>query len=233
MKTRLISLIFLMIMVSGSSSLYSQSCETWFPFKQGTVIEMTHYDGKDKVTGTSRQSVLSINQSGNGFEARIKIESTGEKKDEHFESEYTVKCSDGVLKVEMNQYISPEMMGSLEGMEFEVTGDELELPQRLSVGQTLDDGEIIMKVMNQGMAMMTMSVKVFNRQISARENVTTPAGSFDCYKLTYDVESKVMLKVSSKGEEWIAEGTGVVKTATYSKSGKLTSYSLLTGITRP
>ncbi|MBE0641630.1 MAG: hypothetical protein IH599_06305 [Bacteroidales bacterium] len=125
------------------------------------------------------------------------------------------------------------MLGSLEGMEMEVSGDELEIPEKLSVGQTLDDGEIVIKVMNQGMAMMNMAVKVFNRKVEAKEKITTPAGSFDCYKLSYDVESKVMLKISSKGEEWIAEGIGVVKTATYSKAGKLTGYSLITAITRP
>jgi hypothetical protein len=233
MKTHL-TLLFAVIMgLSGLSSTNAQNCEAYFPFKKGTVIEMTHYDAKDKVTGTSRQTVVDLKESGSGFEATLKLESSGTKKDEKFESEYTVKCDQGILKVEMNQYLSPEMIGSLEGMEMEVSGDELELPEKLSLGQTLDDGEITIKVMNQGMAMMNMAVKVFNRKVEAKEQITTPAGTFDCFKLSYDVESKVMLKVTSKGEEWIAEGVGVVKSATYSKSGKLTGYSIVTGITKP
>jgi hypothetical protein len=77
-------------------------------------------------------------------------------------------------------------------------------------------------------------VKIFNRKVEAKEDITTPAGNFTCYKISYDMESSTKVmgmnnKVNLKGVDYVSEGTGVVKTESYNKKGSLSSYSLLTG----
>ena len=74
---------------------------------------------------------------------------------------------------------------------------------------------------------MNMNIKILNRKVEASESVNTLAGTFDCYKITYDMEMKSIINITTKGAEWIAKGVGVVKTEQYDKKGNLTGYTLL------
>jgi hypothetical protein len=74
---------------------------------------------------------------------------------------------------------------------------------------------------------MTMVVKVYDRKVEAVEDVTTPAGTFSCYKLSYTVESKTMFTIIAKSTDWIAKRVGVVRSESFDKNGKLTGYMVL------
>lgn len=83
------------------------------------------------------------------------------------------------------------------------------------------------------MTMTSTDMYLKNRKVEKKEDITTPAGTFACYKITYDMDMdmKVMginRKMNSTGAEWVAEGVGIVKTATYDKKGEIESYTLLT-----
>jgi hypothetical protein len=73
-----------------------------------------------------------------------------------------------------------------------------------------------------------MYVNLSNRKCAAIESVTTPAGTFECYKITQDVEAKAIVKVLATDITWLAEGVGVVKSESYDKKGKLMGSSQLT-----
>lgn len=79
--------------------------------------------------------------------------------------------------------------------------------------------------------MMNMSTTIKNRKVEAIENVTTPAGTFKCFKISYDIVTDTFLKkVTSKAVQWYSENVGMVRTESYGQNGKLDSYSVLTGI---
>jgi len=73
-----------------------------------------------------------------------------------------------------------------------------------------------------------MNVWITNRKVEAIEDITTPAGTFTCYKISSDVETKMMMKISIKSVEWYAKNVGTVRTESYNNNGKLTGYTLLT-----
>jgi hypothetical protein len=77
---------------------------------------------------------------------------------------------------------------------------------------------------------MTMTVKVYNRKVEAIENITTPAGSFECSKITYNIDTKVGLSVKLTGIEWVSKNVGVVRSESYNTKGKLQGYTLLTSL---
>ena len=77
---------------------------------------------------------------------------------------------------------------------------------------------------------MNMSVRISNRKVEAQEDITTPAGTFKCFKITYDVDSKVIFKTQGKGVEWISQQVGTVRTESHDSKGKMLSYSLLSEI---
>ncbi|MGB8192458.1 MAG: hypothetical protein WCF67_11095, partial [Chitinophagaceae bacterium] len=74
---------------------------------------------------------------------------------------------------------------------------------------------------NSGMQ-QTLTLNVTDRKVEAKESVTTPAGTWECYKISS--KNKIHVKMGPIGipmnmevTEWFAPGFGVVKTE--SKSG--------------
>jgi hypothetical protein len=229
--------ILIAILISFLAYEAKSQCNTYFSFKEGTEYEMTHYSAKDKVTGKSLSQILSVEDNSGVLTAHIKGTAFDNKGKEITSMNFEYICDQGVLKMDLKRFIPKDMFGSDEDIEFEMEGDYLELPESLEIGQSLKDGMIEGKMTMEGnpaMADMTMSVKIFNRKVEAKEDITTPAGNFTCYKISYDMESSTKVmgmnnKVNLKGVDYVSEGTGVVKTESYNKKGSLSSYSLLTG----
>jgi hypothetical protein len=228
---------YLILLISFISYETHSQCNTYFNFKEGAEYEMTHYSGKDKVTGKSLSQILSVEDNGGILTALIKGTAFDKKGEEITSMNFEYICDEGVLKMDMNKFIPKDMFGSDADIEFEMEGDYLEFPKSLEIGQSLKDGMINGKMTMEGnpaMANMALSVKIFNRKVEAREDITTPAGSFNCYKISYDMESSTKVmgmnnKVDMKGIDYVSEGVGVIKTESYNKKGNLSSYSLLTG----
>ena len=76
---------------------------------------------------------------------------------------------------------------------------------------------------------------VRNRQAEAEESVTTPAGTWNCVRISFEMEmvsrtAGIPIRVRIKGTEWYAPGFGVVKTESFNKNGKLAGTSEITSI---
>lgn len=215
--------------VAISSCLFvahSQDCTYYFPVKQGTSLEMKTYDAKDKVTGTVKQVV--IGKTGNS----VKFNSEFLDKDGKSVSkgDYEVKCENGEFVVDMSSYTRNIDLSSYKDMDLKIETDNMSVPSNPQPGQQLKDGAVRMKISNSTMTIMNMSVKISNRKVVGFEDVTTPAGTFKCLKISYDVESKMVFTVRGKGIEWISQKAGLVKSESYSEKGKLQSHTLLTSI---
>lgn len=84
--------------------------------------------------------------------------------------------------------------------------------------------------------MMTMSMAMTNRKVDGQESITTPAGTFNAYKITSDVAfdnramgipiRSTMKTVSYRTNDLLFD----VKSETYNKNGKLMGYTLLSKI---
>jgi hypothetical protein len=229
MKTLKLSLIiglcFIVIPV-----IKCQECKMFFPSKEGAVIELTSYDAKNKVTGTTHQKIIGKENITNGYKIKFESETFDKKGQSQFKGQYTVKCENGTFYFEMNSMMSGESMKNYKEGDVEIKGDDLDMPSNLAVGQTLKDGTLTISMKNQAMQMMNMTMSLKNRKVEAIETITTPAGTFECYKITYDVETKMMFNMKSKGVQWIAKDVGMVKSESYDKNGKLAGSSQLTAL---
>jgi hypothetical protein len=203
----------------------AQDCTFFYPMEKGTLIELKHYNQKAKLLGSTRQEIVD-KQTGGGT-IRLTVQSTffDEKGAEMMTSELTMECKDGVFTFDMDQYMNDEMLAGLKDMEFRIEGDNLEFPANMSPGDQLKEGTI--RLIVPEMSMMNMTTKVYNRKVEAIENVTTEAGTFECYKISYDVFTDAMIDINAKGIEWVARDVGAVRSETYNKNGKLTGYSEL------
>ncbi len=220
--------IGLLLMFAVLTGMKAQECKLFFPTEVGTVREMKHYDKKDRLTGITRQEVLDYRESANKLELVIQAEMKDDKGKELTSNELSLYCEDGVFYMDMSEFIPEQSKAALESMEFTIEQENLRYPSNLSVGDELDDGMVTMNV--KQMPMLNTTVTIYDRKVVAREPVATDAGTFDCFKITYDIESKSMMTFNMSSVEWINPEVGIVKSESYNKRGKRTGYTLLTAV---
>lgn len=191
---------------------------------------MASYDKKDKLTGTTIQTVKEVRKSGDKVEWTIGTVSKDDKGKEVSAGEMSMSCEEGIFKMDMKNFIDEQTLKSFEGMEITMDATDLDYPSVLVAGQSLKDGSITVKVTNQGMNIMTMVVKIYDRKVEAIEDMTTPAGTFLCYKMTSTIETKTMFSMVLKSTDWIAKNIGSVRSESYDKSGKPLGYTVLTSV---
>lgn len=217
-------------LLTGWFQLFAQECEPYYLVNQGAVREMASYDKKDKLTGTSVQTVKEVSTAGAATNWNIGVVEKDAKGKEISSGDLHMSCENGIFKMDMKNFLDEESLKSFEGMEVTMDATDLDYPVILAPGQTLPDGSITVKVSNQGMPIMTMVVKIYNRKVEAIEDMTTPAGTFSCYKITQSIDTKTMFSVTMKSTDWIAKKVGTVRSETFDKNGNLMSYMILTGM---
>lgn len=223
------SLVFASIVFSSFST--DNNCEMYFPTKAGATFEITDYDKKGKKTSLVKHKVISNN--GTEIKAQASIYAKLKDKEPSTEMDYSVKC-DGD---DFHFNIGSMTMGgnaAMQGMEMDMEGGYITIPTNPSVGQKLKGGDLTVNI--GGGASMPMAMKfvttISNRKVEAIENVTTPAGTFKCVKISEDVEVKSIMKIKSKSVTWYAKGVGMVRSETYNRKGKLMGHSELTKISK-
>lgn len=210
--------------------LISQDCNLYYPAEIGAVRELTSYDKKDKVTSKVVQEITDFQKSGSNVEIQVKSTVFDDKGEQIAETEIRVGCENGTFKMDMSDYIS-QLVQQYQSMEVILTGDDLVFPSKMKQGDELPEGKMNIKVNSEGITLMNMDVTITDRKVEAIENVTTPAGSFECYKISYTTIAKTrILTITTSAIEWISENVGVVKSESFSKNGKSTGYTLLTDL---
>ncbi|MEP3836473.1 MAG: hypothetical protein ABJM36_02445 [Algibacter sp.] len=225
MKTKIISLITLLYISYASFS--QNPCEAYYPFEVGANFEMTNYNKKGKKEGAVNYEVTTIENN----EATIKTIILDAKDKEITTTSYKITCEGNRISIDFKSMMRQDMFKQYKDMEMDITGNNIELPNDLQVGTTLKDANMNMAI-DMGGIKMNMSVTLINRKVNNKESITTPAGTFNCFVLSYKNEMKMGMKMTFTIKEWIAEGVGVVRTETYNKNGKLMGYSELTSFSK-
>ena len=225
---RTLILIYSLFLVS--STALSQNCSKYYPMEEGTSFQYTMTNKKGKTEGITDYSITNVENSGGVTTATMNMKFTDEKGKEILVSDYKLSCTGDVVKIDYNSLVPAQMMKQYTdmGVEMEISGTDIELPNDLSVGQGLDDANVAMSIKMPGMN-MNIKVDQLNRIVEKKESVNTPAGTYECYVITQDNVSETMgVKQTMQSKLWLAEGVGMVKQETYNKKGDLMSKSELT-----
>ena len=225
---RTLILIYSLFLVS--STALSQNCSKYYPMEEGTSFQYTMTNKKGKTEGITDYSITNVENTGGVTTASMNMKFTDEKGKEIFVSDYKLSCTGDVVKIDYNSLVPAQMMKLYTdmGVEMEISGTDIELPNNLSVGQGLDDANVAMSIKMPGMN-MNIKVDQLNRIVEKKESVNTPAGTYECYVITQDNVSETMgVKQTMQSKLWLAEGVGMVKQETYNKKGDLTTQMLLT-----
>ncbi|MCF0070664.1 hypothetical protein LZD49_09285 [Dyadobacter sp. CY261] len=210
----------------------AQEC-AGFAFKEGAGFEMNNFDGKGKPTGKLTYKIAKVSKEGSNTVVTIDMESFNNKGKSELKNTYQMKCDGNVLTLDASSLINEEQMKSFRNMEMKFTYDNIEIPSRLNVGDKLKDASVKGEGKSGPMG-VTFNMFIKNRTVAGQEKLTIPAGSYDVYKISSDLNMEMVMgfpvKMEMQSVSYRAPGIiWDLKTETYRK-GKLMAYSELAKI---
>ncbi len=236
------SFLAAVLITVGMSSAQAQ-CNPYYTLEKGNEIEYTDFNAKGKKQGRSATTITNVTTAGNVFEYSGTTKMYDKKDKDITEMQYKMICEDGTLTFDMSKFVMNNSQSQeMEGFDISLEGDKMELPSDLSKGQKLRDLNFDVKFnfsdtdASNPMASATLSKMKFtitDRKVEDKLMVSTPAGDFECYKVSYTIVTKMRIMgigktINSKGVEYFTKGVGYVKSETFDKKGKLIGYSLMT-----
>ena len=187
---------------------------------------MTGYNKKGDVTMKSVATVSNVNTSGGVTTANVVSQVYDKNGKLMGTSSVDYKCSGGAISMQMH-IDAGQQANRPATMNFNMTGTSSgDFPQDMKVGDHLPD---YTSQMDMGNGMAT-TITVTNRTVIAKESVTTPAGTWDCFKITYKTSAstavgKLGIKMPSSNTEstiWFAPNVGMIKSESKYGSMELT-----------
>jgi hypothetical protein len=211
-----------------ATQLAAQVCEGYFMTGKGSQWQQEIFDQKDKSAGVQTFKILDQTQTGGQTNLKINMVYVDQKGKEVSRTDYDVRCSGQQFEIDMRGFLSEEQFKAMQNYTMKTKEGYLPLPHVLKEGQDLPDGNFAVEGYQNDKKMMDLVMTFTNRKVVGKESVTVPAGTFECYKITYN--SEVTIKVLGMGIpirmevlEWVAKGQGVVKQEHFRK-GKRWSY---------
>jgi hypothetical protein len=215
----------LVLVVSGS---FAQNCKDYFLLQNNKTVEMSIYNKKGKLSGKQVYSVSNVSNSGNVTTADISTTMMDDKDKTIATGKNSIKCNGGVMMMSMKMMMPQQQQEQQPVTAADVTAESnfLEYPVNMNVGDDLKAGDFSMDINTSGMkSQVTMVIN--DRKVEGKEKITTPAGSWDCFKITYNGKMTIKMGISiprkMSGTEWFAPGFGVVKTQTSDGGTELTA----------
>jgi len=213
-----------------SYQLSAQECTDYFKLSKGLKIEMVSYDKKDKPVATVKSEVVDYKPVNGGFLLVLDSETYDTKGRLLAKGQASGKCSKGDYITDVRN-ISSDMIPKAADIKVNIDGDKMVYPAGMKVGDKLPDAAIsISSTLASGMNLMSINATISNRKVESIETVETPAGKFDCLKITYFMNTKMKLlgNKSMNCTEYLAKGVGVVKQEQFDEKGKKQSSMMLT-----
>ncbi len=231
MKQHIPIIIFILL----SNIVFAQECNYYLPLEENRGLIIENYDRRDRLQGKQDLMVKEVHHHSDYIEARILAKHFDTRDRLQHEMEFSVQCRGGELILDIQSIIDQSMLAGFQGMEINMTTTDIMIPDNPEVGDQLPDANLQMTVSSAGIQISEMALNIQNRLVEAQETITTPAGSYECFKITYDTytELKAMgipKKMMSKGVEYLAPGLGTIRTEMYNDKGRLESYSVLSEI---
>lgn len=227
-------LIIVFLFISFNS--FAQQCSEALVMKKGTILEYTSFTKKGKEDGKSVFETLNVTKDGNQLIADIKATILdSKKKGNDFSVQHKAYCENGVFSIDMLRFFDTSKLKEYQNgdndIKIDIDGNVLRFPSEMEVGTTLNDGTITIKVGKEDITLVTITSNITNRKVTGKETITTPAGTFECNKVTFDFDTKIgILRVRGSAAEWYDKDKVVVKSESYNKKGKVISTSKLTAI---
>jgi cell division protein ZapA (FtsZ GTPase activity inhibitor) len=206
--------------------LVGNSCTDFSWFKKGALLAYEAIDNKGKIEGGIQMEVKELTSKGSATVAEVEARMSSPNFDNITYSMNYICDEDmiymdiaSVMKAMMdkNQQLNTKAaQEAIENMEMNFNDGYASFPKTMYPGMELDDLHFSFKT-SAGGSEMSFETVVSDRQVVAREEVTTKAGTFECLKIRS--VSNTAIKVMGMNQNmpasteylWIVPGIGMVK----------------------
>ncbi len=204
----------------ATGTLTAQDCVFYFPSEVGTRVGYNYYSKPGKQEGSSELLVTGRKTENGNLKLSIRASVFDTHEDTTITFDYAVWCDGDNFFIDMKSFLGS--MNLTELGEFKITSTDMELPAVMAPGQQLKNASFTLEM--TGPIPVTMTSDFTNRKVDALEQIITPAGTFDCIKVSYNTFSKMaFIKTEGHTVEWYAPGIGIVRSENYDKKGKIAS----------
>ncbi|EZH73174.1 hypothetical protein ATO12_19410 [Aquimarina atlantica] len=215
------------ILILASVSAQNNNCSKFYASEEGKELIIHQFNKKERLSTITEFKVTDVENTANRSVITIAMHlKDGKNKKSIITSSFKAHCAGKTTRLDPESFIAPGILDQYNDMEYSITGDNIFFPNSLTIGQELPNASVHMSV-NAGIMSINMTTNMLNRKVIAKERVTTPAGTFDCYVITYTNELTMGMTTTQQTKQWIAEGVGMVKEETRKTNGKLITKSIL------
>jgi len=214
--------------------LFGQECGGYFYLQKNATIQMSSFNKNNEPGVVVTSHVLSVSPTSGGVTSDFTTTIKDQKGAVLDQAKGQMNCENGNLMVSMRQSIPASSLKEFQNMRVEASEGSLAYPSSMQVGQHLSGASFHMDIYKNESAkkFATVSYTISDRTVTGKESLTTPAGNWDCLKISYKMVMKVKIGIGIPTRfnvvEWFVPGFGIVKTADYNKKGKLIGYTELT-----
>jgi hypothetical protein len=231
------SFICSLIILSSISVASAQDCKNFWYLTNDARAEVTVYDASGNESGKQEWKVDDVKRDGTGWIATVKTKFTDKKGRDGSKTKGIYKCNGAVLRADILMSLPQDQMQAYKDMNVKADEGYIDYPANLSPGQVLSDANYKMETYNNGNLAATITFKESNRKVAGKESVTTSAGTWDAFKISYDSQFRTeigntgrSIPMNFRVTEWFVPGFGVVKSETHNRNGKLIGSTQLTSL---
>jgi len=224
MKQLLLTVLF---SVTLFFSALTQNCADFYFFQNNKTVNLTLYNSKGEENGKKIYVVSNVQTQGATTSSTVNSELYNGKGKLQAKGVNTMQCTGGVMLMDIRMTLSDQQQKQLANATAKTDNVFIEYPAGMKEGDNLKDASLHMDLTVNN-SPETVDMNITNRKVAAKEKITSTAGSWDCFKITYT--SKVMIKVMGIGvpvsidvTEWFCPQFGVIKTETKYGSTLVTS----------
>ena len=225
-----------------SMTLIGGNCNDFSWFTKGAILEYEVMDGKGKVEASTRTEILDLRTEGSATIAEVQASmNTPETGEMSYQMNYV--CEGDRIYMDMGSMMkalmenNPELAGNKEAqeaisnMEIDFENGFASFPKTMYPGLKLEDMNFSFKT-SAGMGEMSFQTLVSDRQVLAKEMVTTKAGTFECLKIrsvsytTMNVMGFNKTMPPTIDYLWIAPDIGMIKQESHTEKKLNSSMAL-------
>lgn len=216
-----------------------ENCGDYIWFKKGASMIYKTIIAEPRSSFESQFTVTNIYNEGNLLIADLEIKKSSNNLFVDDGVNYMkFKCSGENLYLDfafdLKQKIKKEYPGTPIYSRPNQEKEYISLPKSLTPDLKLDDAVFSLKVTKDN-AEIELTTSLTDRKVEGKETITTPAGTFECTRITGTrtnqiIEKNVTKKLGDPSKEylWLSPKVGIVKQENHSLNGKLVSVNYLT-----
>ncbi len=207
-----ITILFALVLIT--SKLIAQDCSKYLFMQPNKQVEMSAFNDKGQLVRKSLLTVKNVSTE-NGMAVSQVVSEAKNSNGKLSTLTINFKCNNGIIMVDMN-FNGAQAAKPTANMKF----NYVEYPAGMKVGDHLKDALSPISIV-EGSTTFTGTTKITDRTVVAKESITTPAGTWICFKITYKVIAKMDpvkgLQVPTQAfetnaTEWFVPNFSVIKT---------------------